>query len=70
MKNNEQKSNFKFSKIVGFLILILGIVFFTTGGAINKRSGEKGINAMKGFGIAAMVIGAGIQIWQVGKGKK
>lgn len=70
MKKNEDKSGLKLSRMRGFLILILGVVFFTSGMVINKRSENKGINSIMGFGIVAMVVGAGLQIWDMGRKKE
>jgi len=67
MKSNQQ--NQKLIAMRGFLILIFGVIFFTTGNVVKQRSGKKGITAMQGVGIAAMVVGGGLQIWDVARRK-
>jgi len=69
MKKEESKPSLKFSKIRGFFIMILGVIFFTSGIVISKRSENKSINSMMALGAVAMLIGAGLQIWEVRRQK-
>jgi len=69
MENNN-KSGIKFSKVRGFFLMMLGVIFFTVGNVSNKRSGNSGFNAIKGLGIAAIAVGFGLQVWEIGRKKK
>jgi len=70
MIESNNKPGVKFAKIRGFFIMMLGVVFFTAGNVINKRSGDLGFNAIKGLGIAAIAVGFGLQVWEIGRKKK
>lgn len=70
MEKRDNKPGFKIARIVGFIIIILGIVFFNSWRTRNKHSPDREISAMKVFGIAAIVIGAGIQIWEEARKKE
>lgn len=45
-------------------------MFFNSWRTRDKHSPDREISAMKVFGIAAIVIGAGIQIWEVARKKE
>ena len=67
MKKNEDKNNFKVRKILGFAIMMLGVVFLMTGTIVNKHLDIKSINIMMGFGIVTIIVGMGVQIWEIKK---
>jgi len=69
MKKEESNSGLKFSKVLGFFIMILGVVFFTSGIVMYKRAENKGINSLMTIGAVAMLIGIGVQIREVTRQK-
>jgi uncharacterized membrane protein len=67
MKKNEDKNNFKVLKILGFAIMMLGVVFLMTGTILYKHSDIHSINIMMGFGLVTIIVGIGVQIWVIKK---
>lgn len=56
-------------KMRGFFIMILGVVFFSLGVVISKRSEVGGFNLIMACGAVAMLIGFGLQVWEASRKK-
>ncbi|MFA4870002.1 MAG: hypothetical protein WC623_17520 [Pedobacter sp.] len=69
MEKEESKTGMKFSRMRGFFIMILGVVFFSLGVVISKRSELGGFNLIMICGAVAMLIGFGLQVWETSRKK-
>jgi len=70
MKTSESKPGAKLSGILGFLVIMLGVVFLTTGTVLNKHHENKGFSLIMWFGIFALVVGLGLQVREIVRRKK